>query len=176
MKSIVISGLMLSMTLIFISCENESQITQSTPEVEKQILDKKPMRYDWISFTGDLMGGEEVYGCCPNAGPSPPYTMTLLEDPFPAEISGIPHNGEIFMNFTGRQSPGDYMVQFFIEFSTGGKMYLEIRGGVAHKDKRTKILTVIFTDEDTLCEIWMDGVLTDTVPVEFTLIREPRRR
>ncbi len=176
MKSIVISVLMLSMTLLFISCENESQLTQSTSDVEKQILDKKPIRYDQITFTGDLIGDEEVIGCCPNAGPSPPYTLELVASPFPPDISGIQHNGEIFMNNTGRQSPGDYMVQFFIEFPTGETMYLEIRGGKATLERRTKILTVIFKYEDTLCEIWRDGELTDTIPVEFTLIRAPYRR
>ena len=180
MKTITL--LILSMTLLFVSCENESQPTQNTSDMEKQLLskktkpDKKPDRYDWISFTGDLIGGEEVYGCCPNAGPSPPYTLELVAPPFPEGISGIEHDGEIFMNFTGSQSPGDYMVQFFVHLQTGGTMYLEIRGGVAHKDRRTKILTVIFTYEDTLCEIWMDGDLTATIPVAFTLIREPRRR
>jgi hypothetical protein len=182
MKSIVISVLMFSMTLLFVSCENEGQPTQNTSDMEKQLLSKKPKpgkkpdRYDWISFTGDLIGGEEVYGCCPNRGPSPPYTLELVASPFPPDISEIQHNGEIFMNNTGLQSPGDYMVQFFIEFSTGKTMYLEIRGGKATLERRTKILTVIFTYKDTLCEIWRDGKLTDTIPVEFTLIRAPHRR
>ena len=176
MKSIVISVLMLSMTLFFVSCENEGQLTQSASDVETQLLNKKPDKYDWISFTGDLMGGEEVYGCCPNRGPSPPYTLTLMHPPFPEGISGTPHLGEIFMNNTGDQSPGDYMVQFFIKFPTEGTMYLEIRGGVATLERRTKKLSVIFTVENTLCEIWMDGELTATIPVAFTLIREPRRR
>jgi hypothetical protein len=174
MKSIVISVLMLSMTLFFVSCENEGQLTQSTSDVETQLLDKRDFS-EHIKFTGDLVGEQDVLGCCPNAGPSPEYTLTLA-GPFPPEISGIEHDGEIFMNNTGRQSPGDYMVQFFIEFTNGETMYLEIRGGKATLERRTKILTVIFKYEDTLCEIWRDGELTDTIPVEFTLIRAPHRR
>ncbi len=140
MKSIVISVLMLSMSIFFVSCENEGQLTQSTPDVEKQILDKKPISSDQITFTGDLVGDEEVFGCCPNAGPTPLYSsLELIEPPFPVGISGKYVDGEIFMNFTGPQSPGAYLIKFW-----SGSLYLEIRGGVAHKDKRTKILTVTF--------------------------------
>ena len=78
MKSIVISVLMLSMSLIFVSCQNEGQLTQSTSDVETQILDKKPQKGELIIFEeGDLSGNEIVLGCCPNAGPWPEYTMTL---------------------------------------------------------------------------------------------------
>jgi len=173
MKSIVISVLMLSTSLLFVSCENEGQLTQSASDVETQILDKKPHDGDLIIFEGELTGEETVMGCCPNAGPSPVYPELELSGPnLPV---GIYYNGEIFMNSTGRQSPGDYMVQYYVELVTGGTIYLEIRGGVAHKDKRTKVLTVIFTYEDTLCEIWIDGDSLTTVPVDFTLIRDPLR-
>ncbi len=117
MKSIVISVLMLSMTFIFVNCENESQLTQNASDVETQILNKKPKGKgghdgDLITFTGDLVGSETVMGCCPNAGPSPIYESLELigPDPFPAGIFGTYIDGEIFMNFTGRQSRGDYMV------------------------------------------------------------------
>ena len=164
MKSIVISVLMLSMTLFFVSCENESQLTQSTSDVETQILDKKPHDGDLIIFEGELTGEETVMGCCPNAGPSPVYPELELSGPnLPV---GIYYNGEIFMNSTGRQSPGDYLVKFW-----AGTLYLEIRGGVAHLERRTKILTVIFTDEDTQCEIDINGILTYSEPVTFTLTR-----
>jgi len=164
---------MLSMTLFFVSCENEGQLTQSTSDVETQILDKKPHDGDLIIFDGELTGEETVMGCCPNAGPSPVYPVLELSGPdLPG---GIYYNGEIFMNGTGSQSPGDYMVQYYVELEAGGTIYLEIRGGVASKNKRTKILTVDFTYEDTLCEIWIDGDSLDTVPVAFTLIRDPLR-
>ena len=106
MKSIVISVLMLSMSLLFVSCENERQLTESTPDVEMQILDKKPHDGDLIIFTGDLVGSETVMGCCPNAGPSPIYESLELigppptVGPFPEGIYGT-YTGNIFMNGTG---------------------------------------------------------------------------
>jgi hypothetical protein len=142
MKSIVISVLMLSMTLFFVSCENEGQLTQSMSDVEKQILDKKPQTGELIIFEeGDLAGNEIVLGCCPNAGPWPEYTMTL-SDNFPTDFRGE-HLGNIFMNATGRQSPGDYIVQFWWE-EVPKDYFIEIRGGAAHNDRRNKILTVTF--------------------------------
>ncbi len=173
MKAKVISFLALSMALILVSCEYESPPTQNTPGVETQILDKKPHDGDLIIFKeGDLAGNDTVMGCCPNAGPSPEYTMTL-SGPFPAGISGRALDGNIFMNFTGRQSPGDYIVQFWWSENVIDTTFIEIRGGVAHKDKRTKILTVTF--EDAQCEIWINHVYIETVWVGFTLIRDPLR-
>jgi len=168
MKSIVISALMLSMTFFFISCENEGQLTQSTSEVEKQILDKKPEKGESITFVGDLAGSEVVVGCCPNAGPWPAYTMTFLSGPFPPEISGTPITGNIFMNSTGRQSPGDYIVQFWWG-EVPNDYFIEIRGGEAHNDRRNKILTVTF--EDAQCEIYINEELTEEVSVSFILTR-----
>ena len=164
MKSIVISVLMLSMTFIFVNCENEGQLTESTSDVERQILDKKPQKGELIIFKeGDLAGNEIVSGCCPNAGPFPEYTMTLS--------GALPHgtyDGNIFMNFTGSQSPGDYIVQF-----SWGEVpidyFIEIRGGEAYYDRRNKILTVTFVDAQ--CEIFIYGESTETVLVTFTLTR-----
>jgi len=163
MKSIVIPVLMLSMTLFFVSCENEGQLTQSASDVEKQTLDKKPQKGESIIFEGELIGDQDVVGCCPNAGPWPAYTMTL-SGPLP----GGTYDGNIFMNSTGRQSPGDYIVQFW-----WGKVpndyFIEIRGGEVHNDRRNKILTVTF--EDAQCEIWINDVLSGTVYVSFILTR-----
>lgn len=162
MKSKIITITVLSVLFILVGCQNESQPTQGTSDLGTQSLDKKPPKNpkpELIIFTGDLAGNQEVVGCCPNAGPSPEYTLTL-SGPLPAGT----YPGEIFMNFTGNQSPGDYMVQF-----STGTMYLEIRGGVAHNDRRNKILTVTFVDVP--CEVWIDGALSDTVPVNFVLTR-----
>ena len=111
MKSIVISVLMFSMTLVFVSCEYESQPTQNTSDSETQSLSKKggKLKPELIIFKeGDLEGNQTVFGCCPNAGPWPTYTMTL-SGPLPDGT----YDGHIFMNSTGRQSPGDYIVQFW---------------------------------------------------------------
>jgi len=169
---------MLSMTLIFVSCENEGQLTQSASDVETQILSKKPHDGDKIIFQGntnsigDLEGNQTVMGCCPNAGPSPVYTMTLSEE-FPYEDLRGTYTGKIFMNSTGRQSPGAYIVQFWWSKNASDTTFIEIRGGVASKDKKTKVLTVDF--EEAQCEIFINHVSIDTVWVDFTLIRDPLR-
>ena len=172
MKYAVISVLMLSMSLIFVSCENESQLTQNSSDIETQILDKKPIRSDQITFTGDLVGDEEVFGCCPNAGPSPEYTMDVVSDKFPVEFQGE-HTGNIFLNGFGRNLPWAYKVQFW----WGGEeeYFIEIRGGTVHKDKRTKILTVTFTQEDT-CWTWDPNGVERIIFIDFTLIRAPLRK
>lgn len=173
MKSIVISVLMLSLALFFVSCENEGQPTQNTSDMEKQLLSKKPKpnknpKSELIIFKeGDLAGNEIVSGCCPNAGPWPAYTMTF-SGPLPPEISGILLEGNIFMNSTGRQSPGDYIVQFWWG-EVPDNYFIEIRGGEAINDRRNKILTVTF--EDAQCEIFIDDELTETVYVSFILTR-----
>jgi len=164
MKSKIISFLVLSMAFFLVSCEYESPPTQNTPDVETQILDKKPQRGERIIFKdGDLAGNELVFGCCPNAGPSPEYTMTL-SGPLPAGT----YDGNIFMNFTGSQSPGDYIVQFWW-IEEEDTTFIEIRGGEADNDKRNKILTVTFNAAQ--CEIWINHVFQETVLVDFTLTR-----
>ena len=89
------------MAVVFISCQNEDQPTQKTSDEEWQLLSKKPKPghnpdLEWIEFAGDLEGGQVVEGCCPNAGPSPDYTMTL-SDNFPADFRGT-YTGNIFLN------------------------------------------------------------------------------
>jgi len=167
MKSIVISVLMLSMTLFFVSCENEGQLTQSTSDVETQSLSKKggkKLKAESIIFKeGDLVGNADVVGCCPNAGPWPEYTMAL-SGPLPAGT----YDGNIFMNFTGNQSPGDYIVQFWWG-EVPYDYFIEIRGGEADYNRRTKFLKVTFVDAQ--CEIFINDVSTGTVPVSFTLTR-----
>jgi hypothetical protein len=168
MKSAAISVLMLSMTLFFVSCENEGQPTQNTSDVETQSMSKKggKLKPELIIFKeGNLEGNQTVFGCCPNAGPFPEYTMTL-SGVF-GNISGT-YDGHIFMNSTGRQSPGDYIVQFWWG-NKPNNYFIEIRGGEAHNDRRNKILTVIF--EDAQCEIYINDVLTETVYVSFILTR-----
>ena len=53
----------------------------------KPVKPEKPdnTQTEWITFTGDLMGSQEVEGCCPNAGPFPEYTMALS-----FEVAGVP--------------------------------------------------------------------------------------
>jgi hypothetical protein len=133
-------------------------------------LDKKPHDGDLIIFTGDLAGNETVMGCCPNAGPSPEYTMTM-SDNFPVEFRGE-HTGYVYMNGFGRHLPWAYKVQFW----WGGEeeYFIEIRGGTVTKDKKSRILTATFTQEDT-CWTWDPKGVERIIFIDFTLIRDPLR-
>ena len=182
MKSKNISVLVLSITLILVSfilvsCKYDGSPTQNISELETLRLSKPKtpnLNSENITFTGDLVGSQEVEGCCPNAGPNPVYTMTL-SDKFPEGFLGT-HTGNIFMNSFGRNMEWDYKVQFW--WGEGGDGYdyeyfIEIKGGVAHKDKKTKILTVTFIDIP--CKIWFKDVLLPESPVyvTFNLTRDP---
>ena len=168
MKPLVISVLMLSIALIFVSCD-ASQLTQNTLDVETQLSKgkphpDKPSNTELITFVGDLAGSQTVVGCCPNAGPFPAYTLTLSE-PLPTGA----YAGQIFMNTVGRRSNQSYMVQFWTE-----TMFLEVRGGVIQEDKRNKSLTATFTDQQMTIHLDGDGAPTDVVDVNFTLTRAPQ--
>jgi len=124
---------------------------------------------EWIQFTGDLVGGQPVDGCCPNAGPFPPYTMTLNfpvsedpENPIPAGT----YEGTLFINNYGAGRPKDrqYIVQFGCkEFGIA----IQIIGGVLDFDKWNKVLTVTFTEE--LCVDRYTG--SPITEVSFILVR-----
>jgi len=153
-------ALFLSITLILVGSGLSKPKPNPNPEQNSE----------WITFSGDLYGEQEVVGCCPNAGPNPNYTMTL-SGKFSEEFLGE-HTGYIFMNSFGRNMEWDYKVVFW--WTEDGTVYsIEIRGGEAHKDKRTKILTVTF-DEVRCYEIWIGGLnYTEIVRVSFILTRDP---
>ncbi len=179
MKSKVISVLVLSTTLILVSfilvsCNYDGSPTQNTLDLETLRLSKRKIHSENITFEGDLEGSKEVVGCCPNAGPNPEYTMTLSES-FPLEFQGT-HTGYIFMNSMGGRLPWAYKVVFWwteTEGDTDTEYSIEFRGGVVHKDKKTKILIVNFV-EVPLFEIWIGyEPITDTHLYSFTLTRDP---
>jgi len=116
---------------------------------------------EWIAFSGDLVGGEVVVGCCPNAGPSPEYVMTLSEDAFGVLAGTYP--GYLFINNYRSGRNREYMVQFYYD----DEVNFRITGGVIHNDKKNKILTVTFTDEDCYHQISEDIIAS----VTFTLVR-----
>jgi hypothetical protein len=128
----------------------------------------KPPTTEWIEFTGDLQGGQPVDGCCPNAGPYPQYTMTLtraLGEGTEYEIPAGTYDGQLFIHYFGAGRIEQYKVQFWTDIGIG----FEIIGGDIDYDKKTKVLTVTFTNE--LCrDFWYDYVI-DTVT--FTLVRRP---
>ena len=80
MKSIVISIVILSMSLLLISCENKSQLTQRSSDIDKKELSKKPAEVEGelITFVGDLAGIDEVLGCCPNGRSIPSLYNDLI--------------------------------------------------------------------------------------------------
>lgn len=118
---------------------------------------------EWIEFTGALVGGDEVEGCCPNNGPFPEYVMTLpdgLGDNIPEGI----YDGQLFLNRYGSGRDQKYKVQFW-----NSEIAIEIIGGVIDNDKKNKILTVKFTDEPCV-DLYTKEFIAD---VSFELVRTP---
>jgi len=134
--------------------------------------DKPPgkSKTEWIEFSGDLVGGQPVDGCCPNAGPFPEYRMCLNFDMHGNPVPGgyECYDGQLFINNYRYLAKGEreYKVQFWKE---GTDVAIEIIGGVKDFDKRNKILTVTFTEE--LCVDMRTGRPITTV--NFILIRRP---
>ena len=119
---------------------------------------------EWIEFYGeDLVGGEVVKGCCPNAGPFPPYTMTLN-----FWVGNFPpgeYEGWLYINYYGAGRDQKYKVQFWWDYDND--LGIEIIGGVIDHDRKTKVLTVTFTNEDC---VYIKSK-TSIKPVNFTLVR-----
>ena len=114
-----------------------------------------------IVFTGDLVGGQVVEGCCPNAGPFPAYSMTLHDM---GTLSGGPYEGQLFINYYGAGRNKKYIVQFWND-DIG--VAIEIIGGVIDYDKKNKVLEVTFEDETG----W-DSISNIPIPnVSFVLVR-----
>ncbi len=119
-----------------------SQVAQGKPEKP----DKPGNSFtEWIEFTGDLMGGQPVDGCCPNAGPWPAYTMTLGFD-FDGFPAGTPINGWLFINYYGAGRDQKYKVQFWWDYDAN--LGIEIIGGKIHLDRKNKVLTVTFEGDE----------------------------
>jgi hypothetical protein len=134
---------------------------------------------EWIAFSGDLVGGQEVEGCCPNAGPAPGYTLTL---PYGLGVKGDPtycppgrYDGHIFMNFWGAGRDQQYLVRFRGVNEAMDSISIEITGGVIEKDRKNKVLTVTF-ENDNCWELLDDcprAPCGDLIAVvNFTLVRQ----
>jgi hypothetical protein len=108
-----------------------------------------------IFYGEDMQGVEEVEGCCPNAGPFPAYWMTLL---------GTQYNGNLFINNYGAGRDHKYIVQFWNDY-----IGIEIIGGVIDNDKKSKVLTVTFTEEEAT--LWEYEVGERTLDMSFVLVR-----
>lgn len=125
-----------------------------------------------IFFTGDLQsveGSTEIEGCCPNAGPSPEYTMYL-------DVPGIPpetYDGYLFINQFGTGPNAQYKVQFWTwdyESETPGTddYFFQIYGGVLTRDRKAKTLTVTVDGESATGWIYYDGY-PDNPAVEISI-------
>ncbi len=133
---------------------------------------------EWIDFTGDFVGGEEVEGCCPNAGPFPEYTLTLpvalvgIDVNYPA----VDYDGQVFMSHSSVGKDRKYIVQFWTSCHDGlvcedpDHMCIEINGGVEDYDRKTKVRTVTFDEVD-----WntIGDRSTNQGTVSFVLTRSP---
>jgi len=105
-----------------------------------------------IVFTGDLVGGEVVEGCCLNRGPNPPYTMTVAHDlgvsPGPVVPAGE-YEGFIFMNVFGTRKNQQYYVKFWgTQQEEPISTAFGIKGGIIDHDKKSGVLFVDFTGDD----------------------------
>jgi hypothetical protein len=129
-----------------------------------------PTTTEWIAFSqnpnapstdGYLEGAEQVEGCCPNAGPFPPYAMTLQNM---GHIPNGTYDGQLFINFYGVGHNQRYIVQFWND-----DVDIEIIGGDIDNDRRNKILTVTFTGTNSTCWDYKNGL---PIPnVSFVLVR-----
>jgi len=158
----------LAFALVFIGVDFiESQVkTQGKPSPKPPKPGKS--KTEWIEFTGDLVGGQPVDGCCPNAGPFPPYSMCLyFKMDGTTDPTGTWYDGELFISGygAGRKENRLCIVQFSAE---GTDVAIEIIGGVTEIDKWNRIVTVTFTDEPCYD---FDGQYIKHV--NFTLVRRP---
>jgi hypothetical protein len=165
-KKLIIKLGILGLAAIFLlSMASYSTVQEVTTQGKPDKPDKPgKSKTEWIAFDGDLVGGQPVDGCCPNAGPFPEYTMTL-----PFEAGGFPpgtcHDGYLFINGYGAGRNNAYIVQFW---NDDLKIFVEIIGGVMDYDKKNKILTVTFENEECF-----DYYAFTTTLVSFTLVRRP---
>jgi hypothetical protein len=131
---------------------------------------------DLIIFEGDLDGHAIVEGCCPNAGPNPPYTMTVTRDlgyDGGPQVPADTYSGHIFMNYFGTRKNQQYYIKFWGSSSTkqGLNVAFGIKGGMIYREKKNRSLTVEFVAED-LYTLGSDGVLEEYIDaVTFTLKR-----
>ena len=116
-----------------------------------------------IAFTGDLVGAQEVEGCCPNAGPFPPYTIAVPNSV--GLLSQGTYEGQLFINRYGVGRDQKYIVQFWNE-----EIAIEIIGGVITQDKKSKVLTVTFENE-TCVDLYNKTFVAN---LSFVLTRAPQ--
>ena len=139
-----------------------------------------------IFFTGDLQGWAHVEGCCPNAGPSPEYTITLKKPLLDAAGDAVypigTYNGELFINIdgVGHNSENNNIVQFHaccddhvpcIDLNLPPMSFAIIGGeGVEVGRKKDRVSTVTFFEESWFIQRHRDDPMG---PVTFELTSAP---
>ena len=130
---------------------------------------------DLIIFMGDLEGHAIVEECCPNAGPNPPYTMTVTRDlgsDGGPQVHAGTYDGFIFMNVFGTKKNQQYYVKFWgVQDELPISIAVGIKGGIIYQEKKSDVLFVDF-DGDILYTLDEFGVLDEPIEaVYFTLER-----
>ena len=129
----------LTVALIFIGVDFMEGQVQTLAKPDKPGKPDNP-NAEQITFWGDLEGDEVVVGCCPNAGPWPAYSMCLeFKEGRPC------YDGQLFINYYGAGRNQQYKVQFWWDYDAD--LGIEIIGGEIYNDKKTKELTVTFTND-----------------------------
>ena len=133
----------LTVVLVFIGVDFMEGQVQTLAKPDKPGKPDNP-NAEQITFWGDLQGDDEVYDCCPNRGPFPAYIMTLGFD-FGGFAADFPIDGYLFINGYGAGRDRKYKVQFWWDYDAD--LGIEIIGGEIYNDKKTKELTVTFTND-----------------------------
>ena len=116
-----------------------------------------------IVFQGDLVGKQDVKGCCLNRGPFPEYVLTLpvalvgknVNYPaFDDDGQVVEYDGQVFMSHSSVGKDRKYIVQFWTSCHGGldcedpDHMCIEVNGGVEDYDRKTKVRKVTFDEVD----------------------------
>ena len=133
----------LTVVLVFIGVDFMEGQVQTLAKPDKPGKPDNP-KADQITFSGNLEGDAAVYCCCPNSGPYPEYTMKLGFD-FGGFAADFPIDGYLFINGYGAGRDRKYKVQFWWDYDAD--LGIEIIGGEIYNDKKTKELTVTFTND-----------------------------
>jgi hypothetical protein len=129
-----------------------------------------------VTLVGDLTGEQLVVNGFPNAGPFPPFLMTL------SDVFDIPHDdysgtrdGLLFAKPVTIRYKGNRNTSFMVQWCTptvGEGFRIEVRGGDIYETESGGTMAE-FHEAD--CDIYEgDNVLVGTVKVSFSITLEPQ--
>jgi hypothetical protein len=123
-------------------------------------------------FTEDLEGSQVVEDCCPNGGPFPAYTMTLLLEDLP-EAWGITFEGDLFAKPVTTRVKGQKTERYLVQFLTwdwetqipgDGDYFIEVFSDGDGIDETDNVLTV--TVENETATVWKYYDMNDCDPCD----------